>query len=268
MRKSLRGGNSIAYIKNGVLYSDNDSGCLRRILLRSEGVDVPVTDQKTQNVFSLGHLSEEYFGEVSTTATSEDYIREKPVSEQLTQNVYFEGHSDFASNTVVWELKSVTSKNTYRKVFKKGEAKHANVIQLVNYMLALEVPLGFLQYTSFCDVMDYSTMGELSAEQVKELAGQSTKEKKTFKVEITESGEILVDNKVQEYTVRDIVTFRMKAAEVLEGSTIYLDRPSNIESGGMTTACSYCKFAKVCDRFEELRYSSEEFIKEAKEILL
>lgn len=262
--KQLRGGNSVGYIRNGVLFSDSSSGCLRRIFLRANGVEETNHDKRTLNVFALGHYSEELFEETYLKGKFE-YDKEKKVVVPLSDLVEFAGSSDYVVKDCVYELKSCTSSNTYKKVFKDGNWKQDNLVQLVNYMIALEIPVGKLCYTSFCDKMDYKDLAKYSEEEVLELARQSKKETKVFNVTITEEGKICVENVVVPLTVKDIMTFQEVAADVLGNQKVYLDRPSQ-EEASFFSPCGYCPASSVCDSFEYNRFDSVEFINRCKEV--
>ena len=264
--KTLRGGNSVGYIRNGVLVGDSSSSCLRKVLLRSEGIQESVLSNQTQNVFALGHLSEKFFLESAKDFLGKYEVELKVIDNLIKDEVDFEGHSDVCSESTVYELKSVTSKNTYNKVFKHGQAKTENIIQLVNYMISLEKEDGLLVYTSYCDVLDYKTIGDLTWEQVELLANESSKEQKGFSVKILQDGTITVDGESIEVTISEILEFRTRAAEVLFNNTVYLDRPSSLKDS-MFPPCYGCVCNQVCDEFESKRFTTEEFINKCKEII-
>lgn len=262
--KQLRGGNSVGYIRRGVLYADSSSGCLRRILLRAHGVEETNHNKRTLNVFALGIYSEDLF-EGTYLEGKFDYDKEKQVVVQLSDNVEFSGRSDYIVKTpeCVYELKSCTSKNTYKKVFKDGVWKQDNIVQLVNYMLFWEIATGKLCYTSYCDVMDYKTLGDFTEEEVKEMARRSTKETRIFDVTFNEEGFVCVDGNLTELNIKEVLKFQSLACEVLEHELVYLDRPMQ-EEESMFNACYSCPARSVCDSFEKFRFSTEEFIAKCK----
>lgn len=264
MTKQLRGGNSVGYIRRGVLYSDSSSGCLRRILLRAHGVEETNHNKRTLNVFALGVYSEELFEEIYLAGKFE-YDREKQIVVPLSKNVEFSGRSDYVvkSPDCVYELKSCTSKNTYKKVFKDGQWKQDNLVQLVNYMLFWEIAVGKLCYTSYCDLLDYKTLGDFTEERVKELARESKKETRVFDVVFDWEGFVCVDGKRTELNVTEVLSFQQSACNALENDIVCVDRPQQ-ETESMFNACYSCPARTVCDRFEQFRFSSEQFVAECK----
>lgn len=257
---TLRGGNA-GIMKNGMVHSDSDSSCLRKVLLRAHDIQ-PKIDSKSELVFAIGHLNEEFFSEPFKEA-------EMYVEDAITEDTNFVGHSDFVTKEgVPWELKSCTSKNTYNTVFKKGLAKFPNVVQLCHYMLALESSIGYLQYTSYCDVLDYKTLGQHNLHEVTALAHESAKERKTFTVTFEDDEYIAIDGVKTEYCIKDLLAYRTAAAVMYQTGELPIDRPVVTSQGGFATStCGFCAFRPVCDRFEANRFSTEEFIKQSKELV-
>lgn len=264
-KHTLRGGNTVGYIRNGVLYSDSDSGCLRRILLRDNGIEnQTVLSNQTKNVFALGHLSEEFF--LADHMAGKSYEVEKAVFDPIYKGVVFEGHSDVVCNDLVYELKSCTSKNTHLKVFRNGEPKTDNAVQLLNYMISLERTKGRLVYTSYTDVMEYKELELYSWEQVAELARQSARETRIFEFEIKDDGSIDIDGKPFNVTINELLAFRNTVGIVLDKQIVYLDRPSQIKES-FFFACSGCPYRLVCESYEKTRCPTEEFLTNCKEML-
>jgi len=259
---TLRGGNCTGYIKNGQLIAEDSNGCLRRILLRALGVEESI-DHRTENVFHLGHLSEELFEQDKLQGIT--YEKEKHVEHPITDKVKFSGHSDYVGERV-YELKSATSYNTYKKVFTKGTPKISNVVQLCTYMLALEIPEGSLCYTSYTDVLDYKDMGGYTKEQVTSYANASIRETKFFTVTIDDDGGFELDGNSLDFNVDNLLQFQRTAADVLENEYIYPDRPASLETT-MFNACTFCKLKPLCTDWETERFETTTFVSRAKQIL-
>ena len=263
MKKQLRGGNS-SIVKNGVLYGSSSSNCLRMVLLRDKGVQ-STPDERSEKVFALGHLNEDLF--------IEDYFKDREGLEKekecvvgLSDSVDFCGHIDLAADGSLYELKSCSSDNTYKKVFIQEDYKKENLIQLATYLLMTETEKGYLCYTSYVDKIQYKKLDKIKKDDIVQLAHESERETVWLQVTFSDDGEVLVNGKGSGVTVENIIEFQEKAVKVLEEDIVYPDRPEPFDSNSRFTACYSCPLNKVCSRWEEKRFSTEVFVREAKKV--
>ena len=264
MKKNLRGGNS-SIMRRGVLYGASSSNCLRMVLLRDKGVQSE-PDARSKKVFAVGHLNEELF-EQDYLSSIPEIEKEKEVRVGLSDNVDFVGHIDFAGPGLLYELKSCTSDNTYKKVFIEGKYKKENLIQLATYLLMTETPEGYLAYTSYTDTIQYKKLDKIKEDDIFPLMEQSERETVLIHVTFTDSGQILANGDDTGVHVGDILAFQETAVAVLENDTIYTDRPEPFDSKDKFTACGMCPLSNVCLEWEAKRFSTERFVKEARKAL-
>jgi hypothetical protein len=264
--KNVRGANS-GFIKNGQLWSTDSSGCLRVVLLRDHAIESP-KDERALKVFQIGFHNEALFKtELEHWGVAHD--ADVAVDETLRSGVSFQGHMDFkvyapGTKPTVYELKSVTSENTYKKVFVKGEYKYSNLAQLLRYMLASNLTNGVLRYTSFMEAVKYKEIDGLTWDEIAARLAKIQPESVEFKVEITDSGKIEVDGKEIIFDVFDALAHTEAAAYVLEKDAVFPDRPKDLRGDN---PCHFCQFRNVCDRFDESHggVTTEQFLKLAKE---
>lgn len=264
MKKQLRGGNS-SIMKRGVLYGSSSSNCLRMILLRDKGVQ-SVPDARSKKVFAVGHLNEDLFFSDYLSLTPK-VIKELEVKVGISDNVDFIGHCDFACPGLLYELKSCTSDNTYKKVFIEGKYKKENLIQLATYLLMTETPDGYLCYTSYTDKIQYKALDKIHEADIHELANESKRETVFIKVSFSDDGKVLANDVDTGIKVEDILEFQAAAINVLENDIIHPDRPEPLEPGDRFTACSSCPLNYVCTGWEAKRWSTDKFVSEARKAL-
>lgn len=264
MKKQLRGGNS-SIMRRGVLYGASSSNCLRMILLRDKGVQAQ-PDAKSKKVFLVGHLNEDLF-EQDHFADRTDIVKEMEVQVGLCDNVDFVGHCDFAVDGHIYELKSCTSDNTYKKVFIEGKYKKENLIQLATYLLMTETVEGYLCYTSYVDKIQYKSLDKLDEADIPQLATESKRETVFIHVTFSDDGKVLVNDADSGIKVENIIEFQEAAINVLKNDIVYPDRPEPFDSNDRFTACSSCALNNVCTRWEEKRWPTETFVKECKKAL-
>ena len=264
-----RGGNS-GFFKDGMVFGSDAASCLRRSVLRHHKIEEPI-NAKTRKVFEIGAINEEYWDTLLSNQGVK-FVKEKEFAEYITPDTSFCGHSDFVVEDelghIVYELKSVTSKNTYNKVFKKGEYKLTNLAQCVNYMVSQETNRGRLCYTSFIAAVEYKeienyTMDEIT-EKINAAIAADQIETKVFEINVDDSGEVTVDGKKTDFNVLHTLEHRRKTAEALEQNRIFEGRPQSTEIGG--NLCHFCPFSVVCNKLT-LEIDSEDFIKQCKELM-
>lgn len=247
MTKQVRGGNS-AIMVEGVVRASDASGCLRRILLRSEGVEEEI-DKRALRTFALGWLNEKLFEcEASGLDIAES---QRVIQEAITEEVSFGGHPDIVlKDGTPYELKSIQSANVLSKIIRQGEWKLNNLAQLVSYMISLKALRGILRYDSFI----YAD-------------GLKSADFREFVVEIQDDGAVFVDGAESGITVAHVLAHRNAAAAVLEQRKVESERPMAWRYKDVNP-CKYCPFLPVCDDYDR-RYitTTDEFISQAKEIV-
>lgn len=265
MKHSVRGGMSSFY-KDGWTFVSDSAGCLRKALLRSHGIE-ETHNAKTKKVFHLGAINEEIWKQWLTEA-GRKFVEEKEFCEWVTDDSNFVGHSDFVVENnngthLCYELKSVSSKNTYKKVFKENSPKISNLAQCVNYMVSQETTQGRLCYTSYIAAIEYKDFDNYDIEEINDLVYTALEsnqiETKIFEIEIKSNGQIFVDGIYSTFDVQHILDHRRETANVLENDKIYRDRPQTVDG---SNPCGFCPFSKVCDQNV---FDTGEFLKLAQE---
>lgn len=251
-------------MKNGVLLGASSSNCLRMILLRDKGVQ-STPDKRSEKVFALGHLNEDLFIEDYFKDT-ENLEKEKEIVIGISDSVDFCGHIDLVVDGVVYELKSCSSDNTYKKVFVQNDYKKENLIQLATYLFMTETEKGYLCYTSYTDTIQYKKLDKIEKDAIVQLANDSERETVMLPVTFSEDGDVLVDGKKSGISVQNILEFQENAINILENDSIYPDRPEPFEANSRFTACYSCPLNNLCSSWEEKRFSTDKFVKEAKKI--
>lgn len=242
--KQIRGGHS-AFSKQGENHSCDANGCYRIILLRSMGYK-PKTDniQRQRMTFALGHANEEVVAGLLEDA-GYTVEREREIHRTLSPEVEFTGHIDVTASksgeVALYELKSVSSVNSYIKYIKKGNYKLNNLAQLVAYMLTDEKRLGYLVYSNFI----YSPAACEVSDKKKTLTKWDKIEPciRKYKVEIDYKS-IIVDGVAhEEYTTDNIVEHMLRSAQVVVDEEV-----SRIKPG--YEGCFFCELKQTCERFD------------------
>jgi len=239
IKRNVRGSNTGLFI-NGQFLSQYDSSCPRTILIRDLGLEERKGDDFP--VFVLGRDFERWFKTTLITEYTEEYLAKF----DITENIGFEGHADVVVGDTVYELKSLTSMNTERQVFKRGKPKKGNLIQLIGYMLSSDRVKGKLIYGSYTDVIEYKTLLELTADEVLEIVKNYSPRLKIFNVELTDVGKVLVDGIEQNFVVDNIVDFWQESAKFLEQdeNAPLPAKPADMDGKG--NPCFFCPMNKVC----------------------
>lgn len=242
-RWTIRGGNS-AFCVDGTFVSHDQSGCPRSVLLRAHGIEEPVDDVRTQKTFNVGFLNEDLF--VKHYMSHIPHCVDFAIDEPVTEKINFEGHADVVTEDLVFELKSVTSKNTWEMV-RKGKPKISNLAQCVNYMLSRKATRGYLVYSLYAYVQGLELPDIF------------------FEIELDSDGNIMLNGKQTDYHIDHIVEDRQTKARVLEDNVVYDKRPVSDTVG--KSSCQYCPFSSVCDWWDKSKNKkTEEFLSKAKEV--
>ena len=239
---TVRGSNS-GFFKDGKFYSDSQNGCPRITLTRRHGIEEPHDNIRTQKTFAIGHLNEELF--IKHYMGNAFVRRESEICEPITENVNFVGHTDVETETLLFELKSVSSNSTW-KLVKAGGYKLSNLAQCASYMVSRQLQNGFLVYSLYAYV-DGLDLPDIFLE-----------------ITIDDDGEISVNNKKTGFSVENIILDRQTKAMVLENDSVFPERPVN--PGGDKSPCVYCPFKSTCDKWDKKEISTtEEFLNSARE---
>lgn len=241
---SVRGANS-GFLINGKIPSKYNASCPRVILLRSKGIEKPV-DLTSYMTFEVGHLWEEFF-ELGAKEAFDKPVKEwktykddEEISEVLPSGSRFSGRPDhvitFEDGTrAVVETKSVSSVSSAKELL-SGKYKSEYLAQLVAYMDVLKINQGYLAFGIFC--WGYGIKPDILV----------------IDVQIDSAGDVLVNGSYTEYQVEHSRLHRELAGWVIDTNTV-------VDSRLVTeSACKYCPFAKVCDKFDEHKINGTEFI--------
>jgi len=227
------------FLKNGLIYGGHVA-CPRIALFRDCGVQSPIED-RAYKTFALGHASEEVFkGECERN--NWPYVQEKFHRYDVAPNTDLAFAADFIVDGMPYELKSVSSTAQYEKIFINGHYKTANLAQLIQEMVQLEVSKGVLRYTNYVyhseKKSNISTINALAKriilakelENAKLLAKQildSMPDKwkaapvdRDFVVTIDEQGVILVDGLASEFTIFDLLDHRQMLIDMFENQEL------------------------------------------------
>lgn len=251
MKKRLYPSSS-AFMWGDTVLTEYDSGCLRSILLRAHGAVTSIP-----KVFErVGAAHEDWYENVlKQDPTLITFSREVVIKQPIegAEGVLYSGRMDVLAahkaGTVIHETKGTISKNSRLSVIRKGLVKLNQLAQLVSYMIVKQVPRGKL-------VVGYYEEDEHGA-----LVHQEGRE---FKVEIDDSGSILVDGTPSGYSVFDQIAHRQAAAKVLAGNVVAA-RPDKWDQkwGG---PCGNCVFKSACDRYDQGQFATvEEYIDAGRE---
>lgn len=230
---------SSAFMMGDVVVTKYNSGCLRSILAKANGVrDGEIADIYQQ----VGRVAEDAH-EIKLIADNVRYDRELPLSFQLSDKVEYSGRVDFyIKDEAVHEIKGHISKNTRREVIRNGVYNISYLAQLVSYMVRLRVVSGRLICSYFED--DGGTL--------------VCQESRTFEVTIDDDGSILVDSDPSGYYVADLLAHQQAAVKVLTTGEI-APRPANWNQkyGG---PCNLCPFKTACDKHDREPSTTEQFL--------
>lgn len=246
----VRGAHS-AFLVEGVIHTSDQASCPRVALLRSRDVQQK-HDEATLARFEIGHQNEVYFCDTFLQHT--DYQSDKEVVRG-----FFTGHADLVVRDTVYELKSVTSKNVYKKVFDKGQYKLSNLAQLIGYMWASGNRSGILAYTFWEEKAEEDVDNKYSKSHKPGITRQ-------FSVSLLDDGAIVVDGLVIDYTLAQWYNHHKLLVESINRPMVHVDFPFNPQDE-WTNPCKWCPFHKVCESFNPRTESVESFVEQCKELV-
>jgi len=219
--------------------------CLNAIVVRAWTGQPRVTERRALVTFAVGSAVEAVVLKWVQEG-GRDVKGDVPVQEEITDRVVMDGHVDFVERLedggfFAFEHKTVSSLGVAEKVFRDRHYKPDNLAQLVNYMATLEAERGQLIYTATV----YAT-NKTRGSEFKIAAGDQA----IFDVQITPTGEILVDNEPAPFHVNDVLRFRDVAARVIERQVIGSEPPTGWD-GNFFSPCKDCWLQEHCEAFKE-----------------
>lgn len=235
---------SAAFKVGELVHTQYSSGCLRHLLLAAEGVKEPFAQEHSER----GAINEQRY-ENALVAAGTDYEREVPFQIQIADDAVISGRIDFVlADQRIDELKSTESANVIRDVINNGKFKHANVAQLVVYLMAKGLTYGNLIYSAY--KRDKKTKALVHVAD------------RTYAVQLMANGDIYVDEAKFEFTAADVVNHLLSTAKVIRHRTI---APRPYGHSSFDGPCKYCPFANTCGLYDEgILASVEEFIDSAR----
>lgn len=279
--QTFRFGNSAFFINGKVI--TNKEGCLRIILLRANGIEMPIQPQ-TRKTFALGHANEEVFIENYIKPLNCEYEVEKEFLNTTKEGTFEVGHCDVIAynvdtkEPVVFELKSVSSINSHKEYILRDKYKTDNLAQLINYMHMAKANEGYLVYSSFIwgdyfkpktgyeEIESAYNEGRLVTDNynTSEKGIKITPSDKFYKVTFDDELNILIDGNPSGLNKKDVLKHKVMASKVLKNRTIHPERP---ESLGNYSPCGLCPFKDICLSYDEgVIESVDEFLTIAKEL--
>lgn len=226
-------GSEAGFMLGRLVYTDYDTACLRKILLRSRDVRQPIPEIHTKR----GPVYEQKFGDELRKQCT-DVTDELPTTYPIDgiDGAMFSGKLDYivraADHSIVYELKSTESKNVLRQI-KQGTYKTENLAQLISYMIAQGTDQGFLCYA----YMEPDSVGVYHI-----------KYERKFKVDVDNYGRILVDSKASRFTVFDQISHTQHSAKVQKDGIVW-DRPAGYQNA-FGSPCSYCPYKSTCESWD------------------
>lgn len=229
-------GSSAGILRNGEFLSDSDTACPRRTWLRHKNIQEKIS-KFTEQIFAIGFRFEDYFGTL---------VEGQKELEVNTLN--FGGHADLVTDEFVYETKSVTSKNTYKQVFKQNKPKSSHLIQLCHYLIQMERQKGKLVYGSFLTKeIEYGKLKKMRPAEIPALLEGIVPEIKEFLVEISDDGFILVDGEhFENLHVTEFLDFIEEVSALINANELP-PRVEPLTPNAWGDVCKFCPFAAVCD---------------------
>jgi len=226
---------SAAWVINGSVYTDYAQGCLRHLVFKNK---MPVPSTITPELQEMGAKGEDLYFEVLMNEQEWPFHKELPFRDEF-EGVMRSGRCDYITYhngfRVVHEIKSTQSKNTLYKVIRKGELNINHLAQLVFYLIYFN-----------------ETRGKLVVQYMPRF------ERRVFKVEVNNEGEIVVDGKKYGYKVEDQISHQLKSAEVIK-TLPKIEKP-------IGKCCYFCAYKDVCEEYESSDDTIGEFVNQKLEV--
>jgi len=228
MQKRKLYNSSAAFALGNAVYTESSSGCLRALVISANGIRGDIAPEYKL----VGAFHEDNY---ATELGDKILHRERSIQRQLSDTVVQSGRMDFElTNGEIHETKATYSESIRRSAIKNGDPKLNHVAQLVSYLINEKKSCGRLVYGYY----EENPQGVLYCADRREIV-----------VEINDSGDILIDGAIYEWSVLDQVTHTTLAAKALEDITQIPERPINA-GDGFASPCRFCDYREVCDRYD------------------
>lgn len=238
---------SAAFVADGTVITETDSGCLRTLLLKKAGLDQPFPPiyQEVGAVHEV-NVQAELLADPNTTAILKEY----PIKLELPKGT-LSGRVDFirfnADGTVTpIECKSTISKNTRLSVIRKGQLKLNHLAQVACYMLMLKQQAAEV-WVGYYEAIE---------------GGFTCTESRVFKVTCDDTGTLYVDGVATFWSIASVVAWVNQALEALNNKQCLPLKPRAFEDG-WSSPCRMCAYKAVCDNNPT---DFEEFFEACKEV--
>lgn len=246
-----------------IVFTEWDSGCLRRILLDANGVRGEFNPIHSER----GEINEDLFAE-KLDGAEVSYERESPFREAIPTTVcQLSGRIDFLTdkNGVPYpiELKSTESETQRKNKIQYGKWGLNNVAQLVTYMAIENTKEGKLLYTFF----KRDEEGQLyRPKEFTTKRGTTYRTERAYEVTVSDARYIAVDGKQTQFRTDDVLLHHYWAARVIQDDIIW-ERPANYDAP-FGSPCKFCSFKNTCNLYDDgLVSTAKEFIELARQEL-
>lgn len=238
-----------AFVADGIVITETDSGCLRALLAKQAGLQQPFPAiYGDVGAVHEDNVQAALLDDPQTTAVLKEY----PVKHELANNGLLSGRVDFIRFNVDGtitpiECKSTISKNTRLSVIRKGKLKLNHLAQIACYMLLLkqqkaEVHVGYYEATE---------------------GGFICTESRVFKVSCDDEGQLSVDGGDPFWSISSLVDWLNHRVRALQEGADFPEKPRSFDDG-WSTPCRMCCYKSVCDNNP---VDTEEFISACKEVV-
>lgn len=223
---------SAAFMADGTVITETDSGCYRRLLMAKAGIEQPFPAIYKQ----VGAVHEDYVQDAllhdpNTIAL----LKESPVKLELPSGGVLSGRVDFirfnTDGTVTpIECKSTISKNTRLSVIRKGQLKLNHLAQVACYMLLLKQPTAEVH------------AGYYEATET----GLICTESRVFKITCDDEGTLAVDGVATFWSIGSLVEWINQGVKAINDKNNLPLKPRAFEEG-WSSPCRMCSYKAVCD---------------------
>lgn len=239
----IPGGNS-GVIINGVPYSNKGGSCIRKIMLRNEGINEPI-DFRSKITFGVGEAIEDLYAEhlVSKGHTVEKSVR---TNNMIDDKIIYLDETDMVVDGIPCEIKSVVSTNKLREVFAEGKWSWDNLVQAAHHMIMLKSLTGKLVY--IC-----ATWHSFTSKGVK--YSFKSGDIKEFDLKFCKkTGQLLVDSKATPFGTKNLMLWKKIAGSYVASKD--LDAPTPQHPGVLLgdkrppefedAICRWCFWNQAC----------------------
>ena len=265
----IYGGNSGVLI-NGNPYSSDANSCIRRIMLRADGIEEGI-DFRAKITFSIGNAIEDTYAEYLASEGNqiEKSVRNRRLLEEELNGKPCEmwDETDIMVNGVPYEVKSVSSTSMWEKIFLLEEPKWDNIVQAFHHMVINKKYEGMLVYIS--TIYHKKTFKK---ENVRVSAGDL----QFFKLEFDKkTGRASVNGRNYPFKAKDLILWQHWAVASLAFRDWTARTPkyygdildlggSKYKKDDTNPVCHWCSFKKECESsnsYVEFKNKCEEKVK-------